>query len=249
MHFVTSLTVSEGKRLIAKGIAGTPLVRTAMDKGIVVICPGTTNGYVAEELTGGPLDKTAYVTGRTLPDGYSGPKCRKEMADVVFKDGQLVPMGISEVLPELGPGDVFVKGANAINYDLDQAGVLIGHPMGGTLGMALGRIVAQRVHLIHPVGLEKSIPGDLAEAAADMKNPDGSGPTLWVSPGVIFTEIEALAILAEVEVVPISAGGIGGAEGAVWFMIAGTKSQLDRAREVLDAVRGEPLFIGCPISK
>ena len=46
------LTVAESKRLIAKGVAGHPDVLTALSRGIVVVCKGTTNAYVVEELLG-----------------------------------------------------------------------------------------------------------------------------------------------------------------------------------------------------
>jgi hypothetical protein len=243
MHFTTSLTVSESKRLIAKGVVRTAAVRNALENGLLVVCPGTTNGYVAEELLGKALDKRGYVTGRTLPSGYEGPTCKKQIADIVLRNGKPVDLDTADALREMGPGDVFLKGANAINYDEDQVGLLIGHPTGGTLGAAIGTIVAKRILMIHPVGLEKSVPGDLRDAAAAMKESGGRGPTLWVSPGLVFTELEALAVLADVEAAPIGAGGIGGAEGSVWLSIHGEEKQLELAEKVLDSVRGEPPFL------
>ena len=46
MHFVLSLTVSESKRLIAKGVAQTDSVKNALEQGILAVGPGSTNGYV-----------------------------------------------------------------------------------------------------------------------------------------------------------------------------------------------------------
>ena len=111
------------------------------------------------------------------------------------------------------------------------------------LQAALGMIVARRIRYLHPVGLEKSVPVDLNEVAERLlRDADGQGPTLWVVPGDIFTEIEALRVLANVEALPVSAGGIGGAEGAIWLALFGSTKQLDRAQQVLDSVRGEPAF-------
>jgi len=148
----------------------------------------------------------------------------------------------------MGAGDVFLKGANAVNYDLAQAAVLIGHPAGGTMGAALGGLVSRRVRLVHPVGLEKSIPGDLVEAARLMAE---SGPAvgdvygLWVSQGELFTEIEALETLYDVEAVPIAAGGIAGAEGSVTIALFGTKGELDRVLGEIAEIQKEPPF-GAP---
>ena len=44
------LTVSESKRLIAKGIAANKDVKDRLENGIVIITLGTTNTYLAEEL-------------------------------------------------------------------------------------------------------------------------------------------------------------------------------------------------------
>ena len=85
---------------------------------------------------------------------------------------------------------------------------------------------------------------DLNEVAARLnRDADGKGSTLWVVPGDIFTEIEALRVLAEVEAIPVGAGGVGGAEGATWLALFGTVGQLDRAQEAIDSVSGEPPFV------
>jgi len=242
MHFVTSLTVSEGKRLIGKGVAQADFVRRAMDQGILAVGSGTTNGYVVEEITGERFDKKQFVTGRTLPSNYDGPRLAYQHPDLVIRRGERLKVKASEILQEMGPGDVYSKGVNAINYERNQAGVLIGHPTGGGVGAALGIVTAKRIRYLHPAGLEKNVPVDLNEAADMLKDREGKGPTLWVVPGDIFTEIEALRALADVEAVPVGAGGVGGAEGAIWLAVFGDSKSLDKAGEVIESVRGEPAF-------
>ena len=44
------LTTAAGKRLIGKGMAAHPAIRTVLRSGVLVIIAGTTNGYVAEEI-------------------------------------------------------------------------------------------------------------------------------------------------------------------------------------------------------
>ena len=244
MHIVISLTVSESKRLIAKGVAQADFVRHAMEEGTLAIGSGTTNGYLVEEITGEKIDKKQFVTGRTLPDGYDGPKLSYTHPDLVIRKGERLHIKASEALADMGPGDVYVKGANAINYERNQAAVLIGHPTGGGVGRALGTIIARRICYLHPVGLEKSVSADLDEVAERLnRDSGGKGPTLWVVPGRIFTEIEALCVLADVEVVPAASGGVGGAEGAIWLAMFGSSVQLDRAQEIIQSVRGEPAFV------
>ena len=243
MHITVSFTVSESKRLIAKGVAGDERVRQARDKGILAVASGTTDGYIIEEITGERFDKTQYVTGHTLPAGYEGPRPAYKVPDLVIRQGERLDIGVKDAVREMGPGDVFVKGANALNYDLDQAGVLIGHSTGGTVGAVLGTLTARRVLLLQPVGIEKSVPGDLHDAAAMLKERDGRGPVLWVTPGEIFTEIEAFKVRCGVRAVPVGAGGIGGAEGAVWLALFGDSKQLDMAEKLIESVRGEPPFL------
>ena len=243
MHVVTSLTVSESKRLIARGVAAADFVRRAMEKGTLAIGSGTTNGYVVEEILGEPIDKKTFVTGKTLPSGYAGPKLSYTCPDLVIRKGERLDISAAEALPDMGAGDVYAKGLNALNYERRQAGVLIGHPTGGGVGNALGTVVSRRIRYLHPVGLEKSVGVDLNDIAARLNaDPDGKGPTLWVVPGDIFTEIEALDALSGATAVPSGAGGVGGAEGAVWLAVFGTKQQLDKATEAIDLVRGEPPF-------
>jgi len=243
MHHVISLTVSESKRLIAKGVAAAEFVKRAMDEGTLAIGSGSTNGYVVEEITGERFDKKTFVTGRTLPAGYDGPKLSYTHPDLVIRKGERLGMKASEAVAEMGPGDVYVKGVNAINYERGQPAVLIGHPTGGGVGAVIGSVVARRITYLHPAGLEKNVPADLNEVAEMLnRDVDAKGPALWVVPGMIFTEIEALEVLAGVDAVPAGAGGIGGAEGAVWLAMFGTAEELDKAGAVIESVHGEPPF-------
>ena len=112
------------------------------------------------------------------------------------------------------------------------------------MGAAIGTVVSKRICYLHPVGLEKSVSADLDEVAERMnRDSDGTGVVLWVVPGVIFTEVEALRVLADVEAIPVASGGVGGAEGAVWLALFGNSDQLDKAEEVVSSIRGEPPFI------
>ncbi len=245
MKMTISLTVSESKRLIAKGIAEHPAVKAALAGGIVAVAKGTTNAYVAEELLGESIPKRDYCHGRTVPKNSSpDPPITAGYPDVVLRDGERVEDAtVNDIIGEMRAGDVFIKGANALNYDLDQAAVLVGHPTGGTLGATLGCVVAKKIDFIVPVGLEKSIPGDLCLASAEVAtNEKGAGPSLWVVPGEIFTEIEALEVLAGVDATPMGAGGVAGAQGAIWLLVQGLEEQLATVDKIIDEVHGEPPY-------
>jgi len=244
------LTVAESKRLIARGVAADARVKRALDSGWVAVAKGSTNAYVVEELTGERIDKTKYVTGFTVPAGKK-PGTDASLADLVLRRGERVEgLTAVEAVAKMKAGDVFIKGANAINYERDQAAILVGHPQGGTVGATIGTVVARRIEWICPAGLEKDVPGDLvalaAEACEARAERVGDCPTLWVLPASPFTELDALGALVpglEISCV-LAAGGIRGAEGAVRLLLASSydRAPLDAALELVASVQGEPPF-------
>jgi len=244
------LTVAESKRLIAKGIAQHPAVLQALKQGIICVAKGSTNAYVVEELTGEPIDKTQYMTGRTLPAGSgAGKKLSGGLADCILRRGQWDrEVDSKTIVQEMGPGDVYLKGANALNHERDQAALLIGHPTGGTIGAVIGCVVARRIKLIVPVGLEKSVPTDLKLLSLFIRDADERAPasaTLWpLETAEIFTEIEALETLVpEVVVFTLAAGGLAGAEGSVRLLLEGPLEAVQQAHEVVASCHGEPPFV------
>ena len=65
-----------GKRLIAKTLANHPAIRKALKNGTLVIVPGTTNGYVAEEILkthqiAPDFSRKHFFRGITLPSKKS----------------------------------------------------------------------------------------------------------------------------------------------------------------------------------
>jgi len=113
------LTVSESKRLIARAVARHPAVTAALKDGIVAVAKGTTNAYVVEELTGRPIHKPHYCTGVTTPArGPARAVTENKLPDLVLRKGEPVSGATAlGIAAEMGPGDVFIKGANALNYE------------------------------------------------------------------------------------------------------------------------------------
>ncbi|MHB1296495.1 MAG: hypothetical protein ACYC4R_16070 [Anaerolineae bacterium] len=241
------LTVSEGKRLIARGVAALDIVRERVQQGIIVVTSGTTNGYVYEELVGGPVDKRAYLAGRTTP--AKGPSAWDVTAlpDLVLVNGQPdASLDRFTALDKMKQGDIYIKGANALNYAAGLAGITVGHPTGGTIGGSWGSIVGKKLHLLIPIGLEKEVPFDLQTAGDLLAEPDeriGHVHSLFPVHGHIFTELEALATLYDVEAYPVAAGGIAGAEGGLRLLLTGGADDVRRAVEGVAAIQGEPPIV------
>ncbi len=242
------LTVAEGKRLIARGFKRLPEVRWALKEGCILISLGTTNTYIAEELLGRKIEHGAFVIGQILPSvGAPQNRVERSMGPVFIVKGQEVTgLSLDEALEKMAAGDLVVKGGNALDYKKGLVGTLIGSSTGGTSGAILSHLKSKGLRLVIPIGLEKQIAGDLTEAVRIMQKPiEGlsSVPTmvLWTD-ALIVTEIEALRTAAQVEVIQISAGGVGGAEGSVRLLIYGPRDQVKLAMDEVEAVRGEPPF-------
>jgi len=240
------LTVAQSKRLIAKGTAAYPPVRQALAEGTVAVAKGGTNAYVVEELLGEPIERRHYVFGQVLPRGVSRADAdlSADVPDLVLVRGERQEGAVAtEAVADMRAGDVFIKGANALNYESRIAGLLIGHPTGGTLGTVMGTLVARKIRFLVPVGLEKEVPFDIADCAELLAEDGGPGPALWPFQGDIFTEIEALELLCGVEAVPIGAGGVGGAEGAVWLACLGADEQIEQVKALAAELAAEPPFV------
>jgi len=247
------LTVSAGKRLIAKALAVHPAIKRALASNTIVIVAGTTNGYVAEEILGiigeKGFTRRRFFRGITLPPGYRTTETGRLADDNEFPGDVIIEKSIwqkgktiYDVVSTLKEGDVILKGANAFDLERRRAAVLIGNPQGGTIMLALQAVVGRRARLILPVGLEKRVSGSLDELAEKVNKPGEKGYRLLPVPGEVFTEIEALATLAGVKAELFSAGGVSGAEGSIWLVINGTKEEEALAEKIVRSVAGEPPF-------
>ncbi len=241
---IFALTPSESKRLIAKAVAVLPEVQKAYREGWLVISRGTTNAYLAEEILGLKVPKYNYCAG-IICDGALKTTSREErMLPYVLHKGQPTDMTTDEAVKYFGADDVFVKGANAVD-PWGNAGVLVGDEKGGTIGGALGSLAARGSHLIVPVGLEKLIPSvpEAARVCGIKRFKYALDMAVGLVPIVtarVVTEIQALALLAGVKATHVGSGGIGGSEGAVALVVEGTDEQVQRAWDLVQAIKGEP---------
>lgn len=240
------LTPAAGKKLIGKAVAVLPEVRYAFEKGRLAIANGTTTGCVIEALTGQALKKFEYCVG-VVAHGMYGENPDNDHTLMLWDKGRATKLPFPQFLTELRKferDDVFVKGANAID-PYGVAGGLQTNPNGGSWADAFGLITARGLHCIVPVGLEKMIPSVVeASRKAGQLRLDyciGNAPGVVPLPSFkVVTEIQALEILAGVSSTVISAGGIGGSEGARGFVVEGSEEQVKKALSLVLEVRNEP---------
>ena len=244
------LTTSESKRLIGKAVASMEVVKEALKSGLIVIVKGTTNSYVAEEILGKPIEKERYGRGIIVPGMLSYLPEGESTPDIIIEKGK-VRRGLSleAAVKMLNPGDVLIKGANALDPDGVTGVFLARLPTtdGGTIGRSLGTVVGRGVNFIIPVSLEKLIPVPVREVVTQLNDKEVSlamGLTVNVMPtmGRVVTEIEAFKIMAGVEALNVGGGGVGGAEGARIFLLKGDEEAVKKAFNLVQSIKGEPPF-------
>jgi hypothetical protein len=250
MKAQVTLTIPESKRLIGKAVREHPLVKKALREGIVAIGSGSTNAYVAEELIENNLQKERYVAGFIYEEGTCIVPQDERIKNVVLEKGEIMDEPLNEVVKKMNVSDVFIKGANAIDYD-GVAGVMMASLTGGTIGEVLGILKAKGVKLIIPVGLEKLVPHSILDASNvagiyEMDYSDGVPVGIMPISGEILTELEAFKILSGVDAICIGSGGIGQGEGSKTFILEGSEKEVSKAISTLESIRGEKKLIPIP---
>ncbi len=233
-----TLTPKQSKRIIAMGVKRLPVVQQALKKGIILITLGTTNAYVAEELTGKKIDPSRFSAGYI--DGTTTVvPAEKRLPMIALRDGKEVES--EGIIKDMGSTDVVIKGANALD-PYNVAGVMMSHPLGGTTGSILGAVMARGINLVIPVGLEKCIPYSVVEISKRtgiQRSSKATGLTVGIMPlcGTVITEVQALTLLGAEDVFPIGAGGTEGGEGSVSLCVLGEKA--DEIFEIVQKIKKE----------
>lgn len=230
------LTVNDGKWLIAEAISQMPAVKKAFGEGTLVLKGGTTVSCVAEKISGEPL----RISGRNTKRGAVSGKVTTETAHtMLWKNGVMENLDnrVDEVLLTLPQDTVLVIGANLIDSD-GNAAMLAGAPGGGLCGRSTSILTAEGFHVIVAAGLEKLTVGSVKDAlqTAKRKGIDsawGMSCGLFPVVGEVVTELEAVKILANVEVAVIGRGGIQGAEGGTLLQIWGTEEEVEKIEEIV----------------
>jgi hypothetical protein len=247
------VTSQAGKRLIGKALATNPTIVNAAKNNTLVIIAGTTNGYIAEEilkhLNIKGFSRKHFFRGLTLPPTMQLSTEGRLVNESQFPGDVIITKGkwqkgktINDSIDTLKEGDIIIKGANALDLEHNQAALLIGHPKAGTIGVSLPAVVGRRIKLIIAVGLEKRVNNNLYTLAEKLNTPGVTGYRLLPIPGQVFTEIDAITQLTGATAELIAAGGICGAEGAVYLAVYGTREQEEAVEELFSQISTEPLF-------
>lgn len=136
------------------------------------------------------------------------------------------------IADELGPEDIVIVGANALDIH-GNAAIMAGRALGGNYGKLFSRFMAEAGEIIVTVGLEKLVPGNIQDIVRAAKR-KGAELTMGMCVGLlpiigkVITEVEAIETLAPVKCIVIGRGGIKGAEGGTTLLLNGPVDEVER---------------------
>jgi hypothetical protein len=252
------LTPTESKKLIAKAIARLDIVQQAAKQGIVALHPSSSTYFIVEEITGRKPKTNYWVCGVVTPKGMCvemamvlGPGLTpdKESTDPgdlqgtwVIENGQLQDKEkLSTLLYRMAPSDVYMKGVNALDRE-GNVGILFG--LEGSMGYIQAARRKMGFSIVYPAGLEKLIPLSVRDAAKEAKFTRyeyGMGMPVGLFPcpsGITINEVRAIEMLSNASAIPVAAGGLGGAEGAVTLILKGKADEVRKAIDFVEQSKG-----------
>jgi len=252
------LTSAESKKLIAKAVAKLDVVQQAAKQGIVALHPSSSTYFIVEEITGAKPKTNHWVCGVVTPKGmcvemamvlgagYAPKEISSDPGDLhgtwIIEKGKLsAEESLSSLFNRMTSSDVYIKGVNALDAG-GNVGILFGQQ--GSVGYVQSAHRKKGFPIIYPVGLEKLIPLPIREAAKQAKPTKyeyamGMPVGLFPCPaGTTVNEVHAIEILSGAEAIPIAAGGLGGAEGALTFILKGQVEQVRKALEFVEESKG-----------
>ena len=239
------LTPSESKRLIAKGVASMPEIQAVLKKGMLVIGWGGTNAFIVEEVLKREIEhKADYASGVITGGELNANHIDTKIMPFVYRNGKPSDIHARAALENFQPGDVFIKGANAIDPS-GTVGIMAGGHTGGTAHASWFAAGARGGLFICPVGLEKLVSSvyDASEKCGLFRFKYSMGPpvSLLVFPmAQAVTEIQAIKLLSGVDAYHVASGGSGGSEGAVSLVLEGESNKLEKAFAIIKSIKGEP---------
>ena len=126
MQALFTLTPSESKRLIGKGVAALPEIKNAMKTGYLLVGRGSTNAYILEELLGDKIKKEGYMAGQVVKGVLCVLGPEERIKPMTFHKGKVLAVEPASVMDKLSSGDILLKGANAIDHE----GIIFSSPTG-----------------------------------------------------------------------------------------------------------------------
>jgi len=230
------------RRLIGEAVAALPQLKRAMANGRIIIAGGGTTRHVVRALLGEDPGHAAFAIG-WIRDGEfcETPSTGRGPGPYLIEESHVSRGWPGPLLERFDRGDIYIKGANAIDTD-GNVGILLGSPTGGSIGSALPIIYARGAELIIPISLQKLVPSVSAvgNKLGQRRLSHATGAPLGYMPimagfATVITEIEAIRCLYGLDATMVAAGGVEACEGAITLHVEGDGEKLEA---LLKAIHG-----------
>ncbi|MFX1284236.1 MAG: hypothetical protein ACFFB5_11305 [Promethearchaeota archaeon] len=242
----------ESRAFIAKAIIKHPHVENALKNGVIALGRGITNAYILREMliytdnTDFQIDVDNYVAGVVDGSLWASNSSTRTPEVALYKGKPK----IEPIHKTIEKADLIMKGGNALGPDW-IAGVLCAHPTGGTIGSFYAIAISRGIKIIVPISTGKMIPFSVTEIVPNLGGQQSidyvRGMPVSLFPivgGEVFSEIEALEMIAKVEVYPIGAGGVYDGAGATIFEISGASEEISKIIDLYEKIKNtKPLNV------
>jgi len=144
----------------------------------------------------------------------------------------------------MGPGDLFVTGANALDA-FGHAALLIGSSGGGGYGTCMPFLYTEGIRTLILTSVMKLIPGDLTRLNPQISRKKcdfsyGMACSLAPIPGEVLTEAQAIESYARVNALVFAKGGFSGAEASVAIQIEGEQEEVEKVLHLVEQIKALP---------
>ncbi|HGX92904.1 MAG TPA: hypothetical protein ENK35_06265 [Candidatus Tenderia sp.] len=223
------------RRLIGRAVAQLPQLKRAMANGRIIIAGSGTTRHVVKALLGEDPGHASFTIG-WIRDGQlcETPVQGRGPGPYLIDHSHVSRGWPGPLLEQFEAGDIYIKSGNAIDA-AGNVGILLGSPVGGSIGSALPIICARGAELIIPISLQKMVPSVAAAGGrmGQQRITRATGARLGYMPvmagfATVVTEIEALRALYHLEATMVAAGGTGECEGAVTMHVEGGADGIGR---------------------
>lgn len=254
MHAQIFFNTWESRAFIAKSIVESIFVKNALNDGVVAVGRGTTNSFILKELlriTGNEnfqIDLDNYVAG-IITSFACASDAKTRTPEVIFRKGVPEIKSMNEAIKEMSSKDIVIKGGNALGSD-NIAGVLVAHPEGGTIGTTYAIAISKGIKIIVPISLEKMVAQSIVDIVDNIGGQENieytRGLPVGLFPivgGIVYTEIDAIDELADVETYHIASGGLHEGAGGVTLEIIGSEEEIKKIIANYESIIGtKPLI-------
>ncbi|MBF0186489.1 MAG: hypothetical protein HQL50_01030 [Magnetococcales bacterium] len=240
------LRPEESRALIGMAVARLPQVRDHLSAGRMIIVGGSTTRHVVRNLLQEDPGYEAFAVG-CIQDGLLNetPKETRGEGPYIFEEGTHSRGWPGPALDRFEYGDLYIKGGNAIDPEGNVA-ILMGSPVGGTIGAAWTILSARGGELIIPISIGKLVPSaiDCCRLLGQGKHTRIMGTPVGAMPipagmATVVTEITAFQSLFGVHATVVAAGGMHDCAGSLTLHLESSSNRIENAWNALISIREE----------